>query len=98
MVNNVSNQGPTKSAGDSGCCTIFSGLASKCFFWMEPPDLAGSNDPASLSFEDRATSDEDSGDEESDKEEENDKEEESDKEEENRASRRNSHSTSIKIP
>ena len=86
MVNNVTNQGTTKSAGDSGCCTIFSGLASKCFFWMEPPDLAGSNDPASLSFEDRATSDEDSGD------------EESDKEEENRASGRNSHSTSIKIP
>ena len=73
---------------------------------MEAPDpsvqqqqQANSNDPA-LSFEDRATSEDESGEEESDKEE--DKKEEKEKEEEqSRASSlsgRNSHSSSIKIP
>ena len=96
---NTTNEKTTKPANES-CCTsttsFFSGLTSKCFFWMETPDPnalhATSSNPA-LSFEDRATSEDDSEDEESEKEEE--------KEEENRASSlsgRNSHSTSIKIP
>jgi len=96
---NTTNEKTTKPANES-CCTsttsFFSGLTSKCFFWMETPDpnalQATSSNPA-LSFEDRATSEDDSEDEESEKEEE--------KEEENRASSlsgRNSHSTSIKIP
>ena len=95
MVNST-NQKTTKPAYENCTCSFFSGLASKCFFWMETPDpsaqQASSNNPA-LSFEDRASSEDDSGDEESDKEEE--------KEEESRASilsGRNSHSTSIKIP
>ena len=93
---NITNQQKTTKTGANACCTssLFSGLASKCFFWMEAPDpsaqQATSNDPA-LSFEDRATSEDDSG-----------GEEESDKEEEERRasslSGRNSHSTSIKIP
>ena len=104
---NPTNQ-KMKKPPPEGCCTssIFSGLASKCFFWMEAPDpsvqqqqQANSNDPA-LSFEDRATSEDESGEEESDKEE--DKKEEKEKEEEqSRASSlsgRNSHSSSIKIP
>ena len=96
---NTTNEKTTKPANES-CCTsttsFFSGLTSKCFFWMETPDpnalQATSSNPA-LSFEDRATSEDDSEDEESEKEEE--------KEEGNRASSlsgRNSHSTSIKIP
>ena len=92
---NATNQKTTTPA-DTSCCSssIFSGLASKCLFWTETPNPSvqqdSSNNPTQLSFEDRATSEDDSGDEESDKE-----------EEENRASGlsgRNSHSTSIKIP
>ena len=93
---NITNQQKTTKPGANACCTssLFSGLASKCFFWMEAPDLssqqATSNHPAAaLSFEDRATSEDDSG-----GEEESDKEEE----EERDLSGRNSHSTSIKIP
>ena len=96
---NTTNQNTTTTA-DTSCCSssIFSGLASKCLFWTETPNPSvqqdSSNNPTQLSFEDRATSEDDSGDEESD-------EEEEEKEEENRASSlsgRNSHSTSIKIP
>ena len=89
---NITNQQKTTKPGANACCTssLFSGLASKCFFWMEAPQQATSNDPAAaLSFEDRATSEDESG-----------GEEESDKEEEEERARsgRNSHSPSIKIP
>merc|ERR1719239_1761848 len=100
MVNPINQK--MRNPPPEGCCTssLFSGLVSKCFFWMEAPGAdpsvqqqqANSNDPA-LSFEDRATSEDDSGEEESDKEE--------DKKEQSRASSlsgRNSHSSSIKIP
>ena len=72
---------------------------------MEAPDPSvqqhqtNSNDPA-LSFEDRATSEDDSGEEESYKEEDK-KEEKEEEKEQSRASSlsaRNSHSSSIKIP
>ena len=91
-----------KKPPPEGCCTssLFSGLASKCFSWMEAPDpsvqqqqQANLNNPA-LSFEDRATSEDDSGEDESDRDEE-------EKEEQSGASSlsgRNSHLTSIKIP